>query len=87
MEESQGEPAKAHFPEQVRKHSEGHEANRSLYAGMAELLQYSRHEEQHRKAEWMAVQKDTDVYLETVETAKDPKTEADRTGNAGMGSL
>ncbi len=34
----------------------------------------------------MAVQKDTDVYLETVETAKDAKTEADRTGNARMGS-
>ena len=54
---------------------------------MVELLQYSRHEEQHRRPEWMAVQKDTDVYLETVETAEDPKTEADRTGNAGMGSL
>ena len=35
----------------------------------------------------MAVQKDTDVYLETVETAEDPKAEADRVGNAGMGSL
>ena len=53
---------------------------------MVELLQYSRHEEQHRRPEWMAVQKDTDVYLETVETAKDAKTEADRTGNARMGS-
>ena len=27
-----------------------------------------------------AVRKDTDMYLETVETAKDAKTEADRTG-------
>ena len=53
---------------------------------MVELLQYGRHEDQYRKAEWMAVSKDTDVYLETVETAKDPKTEADRSGNAGMGS-
>ena len=33
----------------------------------------------------MAVQKDTDVYLETVETAKDAKTEADGVGNARMG--
>lgn len=54
---------------------------------MAELLQYSRHEEQYRKAEWMAVQKDTDVYLETVEIAEDPKTKVDRAGDAGMGSL
>ena len=53
---------------------------------MVELLQYSSHEEEHRRPEWMAVQKDTDVYLETVETAKDAKTEADRTGNARMGS-
>ena len=87
MEESQGEAEKAHFPEQVRKYSNDHGTYKRIYARMAELLQYSRHEEQHRKAEWMAVQKDTDVYLETVETAKDPKTEADRTGNAGMGSL
>ena len=54
---------------------------------MAELLQYGRYEEEHRKTEWMAVSKDTDVYLETVETAKDPKTEADRIGHAGMGSM
>lgn len=37
---------------------------------MAGLLQYGRHEEQHRRPEWMAVQKDTDVYLEAVETAQ-----------------
>ena len=36
---------------------------------MAELLQYSRHEEQHRSIERMVVPKDTDVYLEAVETA------------------
>lgn len=52
-----------------------------------ELLQYSRHEEEHRRPEWMAVQKDTDVYLETVEIAEDPKTKVDRAGDAGMGSL
>ena len=54
---------------------------------MAELLQYGRHEKQRRKAEQVAVSKDTNVYLETVETAKDAKTEADGVGNARMGSL
>ena len=54
---------------------------------MAELLQYGRHEKQRRKAEQVAVSKDTNVYLETVETAKDTKTEADGVGNARMGSL
>ena len=39
------------------------------------------------KAEQVAVSKDTNVYLETVETAKDTKTEADGVGNARMGSL
>ena len=29
-------------------------------------------EEQHREPEWVAVPPDTDVYLEAVETAKDP---------------
>lgn len=51
------------------------------------MLWYSRHEEQHRRPEWMAVWKDTDVYLETVEIAEDPKTKVDRAGDAGMGSL
>ena len=87
MEESQGEAEKAHFPEQVRKYSKDHGTYKRIYARMAELLQYGRHEEQHRRPEWMAVQKDTDVYLETVETAKDTKTEADGVGNARMGSL
>ena len=40
-----------------------------------------------RPAEHLAVSKDTNVYLETVETAKDTKTEADGVGNARMGSL
>ena len=35
----------------------------------------------------MAVPPDTDVYLETVETAKDTQTETDRFRLAGMGSL
>lgn len=54
---------------------------------MAELLWDSGHEEQHRKPERMAVPPDTDVYLETVEIAEDPKTKVDRAGDAGMGSL
>ena len=87
MEESQGQAADAHFPEQVRKHRENHGTYKRIHARMAELLQYSRYEEQHQKSEWMVVSKDTDVYLETVETAEDPKAEADRIGNAGMGSM
>ena len=70
----------------MRKYSKDYGTYKRIHAWMVELLQYSRHEEQHRRPEWMAVQKDTDVYLETVETAKDAKTEADRTGNARMGS-
>ena len=38
----------------MRKYSKSHEANRSIYAGMAELLQYSIHEEKHRSVKWMA---------------------------------
>ena len=87
MEESQGEAANAHFPEQVRKYSKDYGTYKRIYVWMAELLWYGKHEEQHRSPEWMVVQKETDVYLETVETAEDPKAEADRIGNAGMGSL
>ena len=54
---------------------------------MAELLRDSGHEEQHRKPKWMAVPPDTDVYLETMETAEDPKKKADGAGLAGVGSL
>ena len=54
---------------------------------MAELLWNSGYEEQHRKSEWMAVPPDTDVYLETVETAKDPEEKADGIGITRMGSL
>lgn len=54
---------------------------------MAELLRDSGYEEQYREPEWMAVSTDTDVYLETVEIAEDPKTKVDRAGDAGMGSL
>ncbi len=35
----------------------------------------------------MAVSKDTNVYLETVETAEDKEGEAVRTWSAGMGGL
>ena len=54
---------------------------------MVELLRDSGHEEQHRKLERVAVPPDTDVYLEAVETAKDPEKKADRSGLARVGSL
>ena len=87
MEESQGQTAQAHFPKQVREHYPNHGEDRSLHEGMAELLWDSGHEEQHQKPEWMAVPPDPDVYLETVETAKDPKKKTDGAGLTGMGSL
>ena len=54
---------------------------------MVELLWNSRHEEQRRKPEWMAVPPHTDVYLEAVETAEDTQTETDGIRVAGVGSL
>ena len=42
---------------------------------MAELLWNSGYEEQHRKPKRMAVPPDTDVYLETVETAQNQNEE------------
>ena len=74
-------------PEQVREHYPNHGEDKSLHERMAELLWDSGHEEQHRKPEWMAVPPDTDVYLETMETAKDPKKKTDGAGLTGMGSL
>ena len=87
MEESQGETAQAHFPEQVRKYRPNHGEDKGLHERMAELLWDSGYEEQHRKPEWMAVPPDTDVYLEAVETAENTQAEADGSGNAGMGRL
>ena len=54
---------------------------------MAELFQHCGYEEQHRGNEWMAISKDTNVYLETVEAAEDKEAEAVRTRSAGMGGL
>ena len=76
MEESQGEAEKAHFPEQVRKYSKDHGTYKRIYARMAELLQYGRHEKQRRKAEQVAVSKDTNVYL--------PKTRKRKLMGLGM---
>ena len=87
MEESQGETATAHFPEQMWEYHPSYGKDKSLYARMAELLWNSGHEEQRRKLEWMAVPPDTDVYLETVETAEDPAKKAKGLGLAGVGSL
>lgn len=51
-------------------------------AGMAELLWHSRHAEEHRITEWVAVPPNSDVYLEAVETTKDTQTETAWIGTA-----
>ena len=79
MEESQGKATKAHFPEQMWKCCDSNEYDKSIYAGLAKLLQYSRHEMEHRKAKWLAVSKDTDVYLETVEATENENAKVNRT--------
>ena len=71
----------------MREHSPDYGKDKSLHERMAELLRNSGHEEQHRKPERMAVPPDTDVYLETVETAQNPEEKADRPGITGMGGL
>ena len=71
----------------MREYHRNHGEDRSLHERMAERLRDSGHEEQHGKAERMAVPPDTDVYLEAVETAKDPEEEPDGAGLAGVGSL
>ena len=87
MEESQGETAQAYFPEQVREYHPNQGKDKSPHERMAELLWDSGHEEKHRKPEWMVVPPDTDVYLETVETAQNPEEKADRAGLTGVGGL
>ena len=69
------------------KHSESNGAHQSIHAGMAKLFQYCRYEEQHRSTERMAVSKDTNVYLETVETTEDKEAEAVKIRPAGVGGL
>ena len=78
MEESQGKTAQANFPEQLREYHPNHGEAKGLHERMAELLWDSGHEKQHRKPEWMAVPPDTDVYLETVETAQNQNEETHR---------
>ena len=75
MEESQGETEKAHFPEQMRKHSESNGAHQSIHAGMAELFQYCGYEKQHGSTKQMVVPKNTDVHMEAMETAENAKAE------------
>lgn len=48
------------------------------------MLRDSGHEEEHRKPERMVVPPDTDVYLETVETAQNQKEETYRTAERGQ---
>lgn len=87
MEESQGEAATAHFPEQMWEYHPSHGKDKSIHERVVKLLRNSGHEEQHRKPERMAVPPDTDVYLEAVETAKDPEKKTNGSGNARVGCL
>ena len=81
MEESQGETATVHFPEQMWEYHPSHGKDKSIHERVVKLLQNSGHEEQHRKPERMAVPPDTDVYLEAVETSADEKEETHRSGS------
>lgn len=47
---------------------------------MTELMQNSRHEEECRRPERMVVPTDTDIYLGTVENAKDRKRKLENLG-------
>ena len=85
MEESQGQAAQAHFPKQVRQCHQEYGKDKSLHERMAELLRNCGYEEEYRETEWMALQKDTNVYMETVETATNTQTKADEPGFPGMG--
>lgn len=71
----------------MREYHLSYGESKSLHERVAELLWDSGYEEQHRKSEWMVIPPNTDVYLETVETAKDPQEETKRTGSARMGCL
>ena len=75
------------YTSQVREHYPHDGEDKGLRERMAELLWDSGHEEQHRKHERMGVPPDTDVYLETVETAQNPEEKADGTGLARVGGL
>ena len=59
-----------------------HGKDKSIHERMAELLRDSGYEEQYREPEWMAVSTDTDVYLETVETARNKSEETHRSGSS-----
>ena len=67
------------------KYSQNHGKDKSVHERLAELLRNSGHEEQHRKNEWVVVPSDTDVHLETMETAKDTQAKANGIRDAGMG--
>lgn len=70
MEESQGETATVHFLEQMWEYHPSHGKDKSIHERVVKLLRNSGREEQHRKPGRMAVPPDTDVYLETMETAQ-----------------
>ncbi len=48
---------------------------------MAELLRNSKHEEQHRRDQRMALPQNTHVYMETVETSKNKEKKSDKDGS------
>ena len=87
MEESQGETATAHFPEQMWEYHPSYGKDKSLYARWLNYYGIADMEEQHRKHERMAVSPNKDVYLEAVETAKDPEKKTNGSGNARVGCL
>ena len=64
------ETATVHFPEQRWEYHPSHGKDKSIHERVVKLLRNSGREEQHRKPGRMAVPPDTDVYLETMETAQ-----------------
>ena len=68
----------------MREYHPSHGEDKRLHERMVELPWDGGDEEQHRKPEGMDVPPDTDVYLETVETAEDPAKKAEGLGLAGV---
>ena len=55
--------------------------NQDIGKRMAELLRNSKHEEQHRRDQRMALPQNTHVYMETVETSKNKEKKSDKDGS------
>lgn len=54
-----------------------------VYKRMAKLLRNSKHEEQHRRHQWMALSQNPYVYRETREETKDKSAKPNQDGSAG----